>query len=45
MPSIGLRTLLLAQRYLSEREYNEWTLRYTEGMKALVDREQIMEEL
>lgn len=36
----GLRTLVLAERVLTESEFNQWMERYTEASASLVDREE-----
>ncbi|KAG5368999.1 Phospholipid-transporting ATPase DNF2 [Yarrowia sp. C11] len=41
----GLRTLCLAQRELSRKEYEEWNRRHEEASASLVDREDKMEEV
>jgi len=41
----GLRTLLLADRTLSESEYEDWNFRYASASCALIDREGKMAEV
>lgn len=35
----GLRTLVLAQKYLTEREFREWSRQYMEATATMVNRE------
>ncbi len=37
--NIGLRTLLLCEREISEQEYAEWSQKYHEACTTLIDRE------
>lgn len=39
LAKIGLRTLIITQKYLTEEEFNEWDARYQEANSVLVDRE------
>jgi magnesium-transporting ATPase (P-type) len=43
--SVGLRTLVLAQRELSQAEFQAWKRDYTEAAVALVDRDSKLAEL
>lgn len=45
MAHFGLRTLLVAQRSISEEEYKEWSHRYSEATLALVNRDQKIEQV
>jgi len=39
LAKIGLRTLIIAQRYLTEEQFNEWFAKYNEANTVLVNRE------
>lgn len=41
----GLRTLVFAQRYLSEQEYESWKQRYREAQLSMTDRQKKLEEV
>ncbi|KAI0273495.1 hypothetical protein BC834DRAFT_1024630 [Gloeopeniophorella convolvens] len=41
----GLRTLTLANRVVSEKEYNEWVKRYQNALAAIDDREEEVERV
>lgn len=38
----GLRTLVLAQKMLSEKEYNDWKKEYDEASSTMINREASM---
>jgi len=40
LAKMGLRTLVITQKYLTEREYQEWNLRYQEANNQMVNRDQ-----
>lgn len=42
---IGLRTLLLAEKELTEDEFNSWDSRYKQASSSMVDRESKMNAL
>lgn len=41
----GLRTLVIAERYLSQEEYMSWKLRYREAQVSMTDRQKKLEEV
>ena len=42
---VGLRTLVLAQRTIPEKEYSDWAQRYHEACTAIQERDQNMENM
>lgn len=42
---IGLRTLLLGQKSLTEEEFNDWNSRYNSALAAMTNREERVAEL
>ena len=43
--NIGLRTLLLCEREVSQEEYKQWEVQYHEACTTLVDREENMSKV
>ena len=41
----GLRTLLIAEKVLTQKEYNAWNEKYTEALNAMVDRDDKVAEV
>jgi len=41
----GLRTLVIAQKYLSEEEFSEWKISYDEALQALDQREEKTQQM
>jgi phospholipid-translocating ATPase len=41
----GLRTLVLAQKYLTEKDYKDWSRQYQEASATMVNREQAMRKV